>query len=70
RPIVKRITVIIPFLAILIDILSWYITKFIPGFSFVVVISGGLMGLSLAVQILVSLYQMWIYKPNVEPIEM
>jgi len=66
----KRITVAIPFIAILIDILSWYITKSIPGFAYVVVISGGLMGLSLAIQILVSMYQMWIYKPLVEPIEM
>ena len=66
----KRITVAVPFLAILVDILSWYITKFIPGFAFVVVIAGGLMGISLTIQILVSLYQMWFYKPNVEPIEM
>ena len=66
----KRITVAVPFLAILVDILSWYITKFIPGFAFVVVIAGGLMGISLTIQILVSLYQMWLYHPNVEPIEM
>lgn len=67
---IKRITVAIPFLAILIDILSWYITKFIPGFAFVVVIAGGLMGISLTIQIIVSMYQMWLYKAKVEPIEM
>ncbi|MDX8393938.1 MAG: hypothetical protein R8K21_05050 [Mariprofundales bacterium] len=67
---VKRVTVVIPFLAILLDILSWYITKIIPEFSYVVVLSGALMGVSLAVQIFVSMYQMWFYKPNQVPIEM
>lgn len=67
---VKRIAVAIPFVAILLDIFSWYLTKISPGFAYVVVLSGGLMGLSLAGQIIVSLYQMWFYKPNVEPIEM
>ncbi|GAV21120.1 hypothetical protein MMIC_P2100 [Mariprofundus micogutta] len=67
---IKRVTVAVPFLAILVDILSWYITKYIPGFAFVVVLAGGLMGISLTIQILVSMYQMWLYKPDVEPIEM
>ncbi|MBF0282651.1 MAG: hypothetical protein HQM07_08825 [Zetaproteobacteria bacterium] len=47
---VKRITVLIPFFAILIDITSWYITKFIPGFSYVVIAAGAMMGLSLGAQ--------------------
>ena len=67
---IKRITVAIPFLAILIDILSWYVTKTIPGFAYVVVVAGGLMGLSLGMQILVSMYQMWFYKPKSVHIEM
>jgi hypothetical protein len=69
-PMIKRVMVVVPFLAILLDILSWYATKIIPGFSYVVIASGGLMGLSLAGQILISIYQMWFYKPKVEPIEM
>lgn len=55
----KRIAVVTPFVAVLLDILSWYITKAIPGFAYVVVLAGGLMGLSLWVQILLSGYQMW-----------
>jgi hypothetical protein len=62
---VKRITVAIPFLAMLADILSWFITKSIPGFAWVVVIAGGLLYLSIAVQILVSLYQMWLMPKKV-----
>jgi hypothetical protein len=69
-PIVKRVMVVVPFIAILFDILSWYATKIIPGFSYVVVISGGLMGLSLCGQIFVSIYQMWFYKPKSNPTEM
>lgn len=67
---IKRVAVAIPFIAILLDILSWYATKVIPGFAYVVVLAGGLMGISLTGQILVSLYQMWLYKPRVEPLEM
>lgn len=69
-PMTKRVMVLIPFFAILLDIISWYVTKVIPGFAYVVVAAGGLMGLSLAGQIMVSIYQMWLYKPKVEPIEM
>lgn len=58
----KRIAVIIPFMAVLVDILAWYVTKIIPGFAYVVIISGGLMGLSLWLQILLSGYQMWFLK--------
>jgi len=66
----KRVTVAIPFIAILLDIFSWYLTKIAPGFAYLVIGAGALMGLSLGMQILVSLYQMWVYKPKVEPVEM
>ncbi|MDP3008628.1 MAG: hypothetical protein Q8N30_06120 [Methylococcales bacterium] len=58
---VKRIAVVIPFAAMLLDVLSWFITKSIPSFSYVVVASGALMGLSMGLQILVSVYQMWFF---------
>ena len=63
---VKRIAVVIPFAAMLLDVLSWFITKAIPEFAYVVVASGALMGLSMGLQILLSVYQMWFYsrKPN------
>jgi len=57
----KRIAVVIPFVAVLIDILAWYVTKIVPGFAYVVIIAGGLMGVSFGMQILVSVYQMWFY---------
>ncbi|HXH71962.1 MAG TPA: hypothetical protein VNI58_04020 [Mariprofundaceae bacterium] len=66
----KRITVAIPFLAMLADILSWFATKVFPDFAYVVIIAGGLLYTSIATQILVSIYQMWFYKPKIQPIEM
>lgn len=55
----KRGLVIVPFAAVMLDILSWYVTKYIPDFAYVVVFAGGLMGLSLWLQIVLSFYQMW-----------
>ncbi len=57
----KRIAVVIPFAAMLLDVVSWFITKSTPSFAYVVVISGALMGISMGMQILVSIYQMWFY---------
>jgi hypothetical protein len=62
--IVKRLVVIIPFAAMLIDILSWFITKSIPSFAYVVIASGALMGISMGMQILLSAYQMWFYSQD------
>lgn len=56
----KRIIVVIPFLSMLIDTLSWFITRNNPNFAYVVVASGALMGVSMGAQIVISLYQMWL----------
>jgi len=58
----KCIILMTPFLAIVLDIGSWYLTKLFPPFAWMVMISGGLMGVAFAVQVLISLYQMWFYK--------
>ena len=67
----KCIIIIIPFLAILADIFSWYLTKIFTPFAWVVMISGAAMGVCFAIQLLVSLYQMWLYKipPELEELE-
>ncbi len=61
--VIKRIAVVIPFAAMLLDILSWFITKSFPAFAYVVVACGALMGVTMGIQILVSIYQMW-FCPN------
>ena len=58
----KCIILITPFVAIILDIGSWYLTKLFPPFAWMVMISGGLMGLAFAAQVMISLYQLWFYK--------
>lgn len=65
---VKRVAVTVPFLAMLVDVMSWFITKSLPDFAYVVVGSGALMGISMGIQILLSIYQMWFYQPETQPI--
>ncbi|HID81970.1 MAG TPA: hypothetical protein EYH06_01480 [Chromatiales bacterium] len=64
----KCIVIVVPFLTIIFDILSWYLTKMWTPFAWVVLISGAFMGLSFAIQAFTSLYQMWLYKmpPDLE----
>jgi hypothetical protein len=62
----KRVAVVIPFVAMLMDVLSWFITKSIPSFAYVVVASGALMGISMGLQILLSIYQMWFYSKTID----
>ncbi len=61
-PIWFRVSVLlVPYLAIILDIGSWWATKYYsPVFAFTVIIGGGLMGLAMACQILISLWEMWI----------
>jgi len=67
RPVwVKSVVVATPFLAIVIDIFSWYLTKLHPAFALIVIGAGGLMGLSFAFQWVVSMYQIWFYKYSVD----
>ena len=58
-PSVRAFLVTIPFLAIWLDIGSWWFTKHDPIFAYIVIGGGVLMGLSLALQIGLSLYDMW-----------
>jgi len=61
---IKRIAVVIPFAAMLLDVLSWFVTKEISSFAYVVIFSGTLMGISMGLQIVLSIYQMWFYSKD------
>lgn len=58
----RAIIVAIPFIAIWMDIGSWWFTRFEPFFAYTVIAGGVLMGLSLAAQILISLWEIWLGK--------
>jgi len=59
---IKYPLIVTPFLAMYIDILSWFLTKWDPVYAYTVVIAGALLGVSLSAQILISLYQLWFLR--------
>lgn len=54
--------ILVPFIAVFVDILSWFLTKWDSAYAYTIVIAGAIMGVGLAVQILTSLYQMWLWR--------
>ena len=53
--------VVIPFAAMLLDIMSWFITKQISSLAYVIIFGGALIGISMVMRILISIYQTWFY---------
>ena len=59
-----RVTIVVlPYLSIIADIGSWWLTKYHPAFGIVVVVGGAVMGAALGLQILISLWEMWFPAP-------
>jgi hypothetical protein len=56
----KAIIISVPFLFLMVDVLSWWLTKWNPNFAWLVIIGGFGYSLSAAIMILTALYQMWI----------
>jgi len=53
--------VVLPYVTIVMDVGSWWATKyFSPIFAYIVIGGGALMGAALALQIFISLWEMWI----------
>jgi VanZ family protein len=60
RPVWFKCTVVVlPFIAIAVDVSSWYFTKLYHPFAWVVMFAGAVMGLCFAYMWVVSMYQMW-----------
>ncbi len=62
--ILKSVAVAMPFVSQLMDISSWWLTKFDPMFAWVVIIGGTGMGLAFVLMWTVSMYEMWLMKPD------
>ena len=56
----KYTAIIMPYMFLLIDIASWWLTKLNPNFALLVIFAGAGMGVSFAFMWCVSMYQMWI----------
>lgn len=63
----KRFLVVSPMLAVFVDVASWFLTKWDAHYAIVVIVAGGIMGGSMALQILISLYQIWFLKRPANP---
>jgi hypothetical protein len=59
----KAALVVVPFVSVFADILAWFLTKWDPFYAYTVVTAGAILGLALAAQILISLYQIWFREP-------
>lgn len=59
-PLTKSILIATPFIFLIIDIASWWLTKLSPNFAWLVIIGGFGYSLAAVVMISSSLYQMWI----------
>jgi len=60
RPVWFKCTVVaFPFVAITLDVSSWYFTKLYHPFALVVMISGAVMGLCFAFMWVTTMYQLW-----------
>ena len=58
----KCVLVAAPFLMLICDVASWYLTKLWEGFAWVVIGSGAIMGLSFATMWILSFWQLWFWK--------
>lgn len=60
----KSTLLVLPFVAILADVLAWFMTHWDPHYALTVVAAGAVLGLCLGAQILISLYQIWFARAD------
>lgn len=64
RPVWFKCAIVgLPFVAIVMDVSSWYFTKLYHSFAYVVIAAGALMAACFAVMWLVTMYQLWFTAP-------
>lgn len=56
----KAAAIVMPYVFLVIDIASWWLTKLNPNFAWLTIIGGGMMALAFAFMWIVSMYEMWI----------
>lgn len=60
----KEIIISIPFIFLVLDVLSWWLTKLHPGFAYFTMVGGMGYAVCMAIMILTSFYQMWVLPYN------
>ncbi|WP_198243593.1 elongation factor-1 alpha [methane-oxidizing endosymbiont of Gigantopelta aegis] len=64
--IIKGLLLITPFAFLILDVISWWLTKIWPGFAWVTIIGGFGYTLASTYMLFTSLYQMWFLKSDSE----
>ncbi|WP_411726661.1 hypothetical protein [Methyloglobulus sp.] len=59
----KCIAIGMPYIFLVTDIVSWWLTKFFPEFAWLIIFAGMGMGVSLMFMWVTSILEMWLYKP-------
>jgi hypothetical protein len=59
----KCIAIGMPYIFLVTDIVSWWLTKFFPMFAWLVILAGMGMGVSFMFMWVTSILEMWLYKP-------
>lgn len=57
---VKATLIIIPFVFLICDVMAWWLTRFYPGFAWVILVVGYGYAAAAMAMILISLYQIWV----------
>ncbi len=57
---IKALLIIFPFVFLIVDVMSWWLTKWYPGFAWLTIIGGFGYGMASTFMIFTSLYQMWV----------
>ncbi len=57
----KCIAIGMPYIFLVVDILSWWLTKLNPLFAWLVILAGGGMAIAFAFMLVVSILEMWFY---------
>ena len=58
----KSMVVMLPFVSLLVDFGSRFLAKYIPELVYLMMLTGALLGLSIALMILIPMYEMWLKK--------
>lgn len=66
---IKATLIIIPFAFLIIDVISWWLTKLNPNFAWITIIGGIGYSLASTAMLSISLYQMWILPHRLAKLE-
>lgn len=61
-PIFKSLLIVAPFAFLILDVMAWWLTKWQPGFGWLVMLGGFGYSVASSMMIFTSLYQMWLIR--------